>query len=79
MQAAGVLAGVLSMFGLTKEESVELDVAKFMAEPVSSRSKLEDYRSNMQARMELLVMKIQVKFHKKACRIFFSGLLSCCY
>lgn len=60
MQAAGVLAGMFSIFGPSKGDSDLLEIENFMAEPVTSLEKLKDHKTSMQARMELLIMKIQV-------------------
>lgn len=64
MQAAGMLAGMFTIFGGAKGESDVVDIKNFMAEPISDVSKLEKYRTSMQARMELLIMKIQADFCK---------------
>ncbi|XP_015510627.1 oxygen-dependent coproporphyrinogen-III oxidase isoform X2 [Neodiprion pinetum] len=62
MQAAGVLAGMFSIFSPSKDSLDGIEIEKFMTEPVSNMEKLEKHRTNMQARMELLIMKIQADF-----------------
>lgn len=60
-------AGIVTYNGLKTQVSaakMDLDITKFMAEPITDLEKLKIHEDDMKTKMELLILKIQADFCK---------------